>query len=234
METQLKAFDIPYERIAAVDGNKLAEHFDLAHITPHGLQITPSEIGCMLSHRRAWLRFLQSDADIGLILEDDVNLGQGLTEIIASGLPSLEGPSLINCETRFNRLELMRPSVPLPCARHQLWRIYATVGAGGYMMNKSAAAILRKELRKAHPVDHLLFGKMNGRSWHSVKFFQLSPAFVRPNDLLATSSDIEHERACIAEAQQQFWNSCKPRYALKLLRELLRLTAIDKCPIPFH
>lgn len=234
MESQLKAFDISYERVPAIDGHQLAEHFDLAHITPLGLRITPSEIGCMLSHRRAWMRFLQSDADVGLILEDDVNLGHGLAEIISTGLPPLEQPWIINCETRLNRLDLLRPSIPLPSQQHHLWSIYATVGAGGYMLGKQAAAILRKELRKAHPVDHLLFGKFNGRPWHSVKFFQLSPAFVRLNDQLAPNSDIERERACIASEQQQFWNGCKPRYALKLLRELLRLTAVDKCPIPFH
>lgn len=234
MRAQLDECGMSYERVPAVDGRQLAERTDLTHISSYGLPVTASEIGCMLSHRRAWLQFLRSGEDLALILEDDVNIGRGLTEIAKADLSQISSPCIINCETRFNSLELLRPKKTLPGLPHNLWPIYATVGAGGYLIGRSAAAILRRELRKMHPVDHLLFGKLKGRPWHSLKVFQLSPAFIKPNDLLAATSDIELDRQNIADEQEKFWKACKPKYFMKLLREAIRVRVAQKSPVPFR
>ena len=67
-----------YELIEAIDGNKLSEE-ELNHFTfknkknlnPWGPKLTPSQIGCALSHIKVYRKFIKSDYEYALILEDD-------------------------------------------------------------------------------------------------------------------------------------------------------------------
>lgn len=73
MRAQLRG--LPWERLRAVDGlppgARVARfRFWLANAR----RIIPAEVGCALSHQRAYARFLGSSATCALILEDDVRL----------------------------------------------------------------------------------------------------------------------------------------------------------------
>ena len=65
---------LPWEFLDAVDGRKLSAH--PPEYNPKkverllGFQLTPGEIGCFLSHKKAWQNCLNSN-QITLILEDD-------------------------------------------------------------------------------------------------------------------------------------------------------------------
>ena len=85
---QLDWLDLPWERVAAVDGEKLAlpnralvdeKAFERRH---HAL-LRRGEIGCYLSHHLALQRLLASHAAAGLILEDDVELSPDLADVLA-------------------------------------------------------------------------------------------------------------------------------------------------------
>ena len=58
------------------------EYFDLG-VTGHNKALTPSELGCTLSHLEALKDFLKSDASLALVFEDDViqNLDFSLVEL---------------------------------------------------------------------------------------------------------------------------------------------------------
>lgn len=81
----INLYDIPVERISAVDGSKL--NLDLISnqiITKEGIYdaknkkqrvyvpLTPGAIGCALSHKEAWQKIIDENLDNALILEDDI------------------------------------------------------------------------------------------------------------------------------------------------------------------
>lgn len=69
------------EHLVGMQGKRLAAHQVAAGIptlrlesnefSPH---LTPGAVGCALSHKLAWERFLASDAERALVLEDDLTL----------------------------------------------------------------------------------------------------------------------------------------------------------------
>jgi len=69
--------------IDAVDGNALSEAEIEKVYQRHLLRprypfaLRPGEIGCFLSHRRAWQEIVDRDLDAGLIVEDDVEVDVG-------------------------------------------------------------------------------------------------------------------------------------------------------------
>ena len=76
---QLAAQGIDFERVAAFDGRG-RELSSIAQYDPEGAQaymgrpLRGGEIGCYLSHLDCARRFLSSNADYGLVLEDDMEL----------------------------------------------------------------------------------------------------------------------------------------------------------------
>ncbi|MGG7073950.1 glycosyltransferase family 25 protein [Campylobacter sp. 9BO] len=65
-----------FNLINAVDGRSMLakEYFSLARpsLQKHGKLLSPGEVGCTLSHMKAYEEFLKSGAKLGLIIEDDV------------------------------------------------------------------------------------------------------------------------------------------------------------------
>ena len=80
MTQQLGAFDLPFMRIAAFDGNSLSDE-EIAQAAPPDLvaktyhrQLGRGEVGCGLSHRAAWQEIIAQDLDFAIVLEDDIEL----------------------------------------------------------------------------------------------------------------------------------------------------------------
>ncbi|MEQ8479299.1 MAG: glycosyltransferase family 25 protein [Hoeflea sp.] len=81
VERILNACPVPARVIEAVDGRALTEDEIGAvfsqrplHFPRYPFFITAGEIGCFLSHRRAWRIIVESGLGAGLILEDDVEI----------------------------------------------------------------------------------------------------------------------------------------------------------------
>ena len=67
-----------YEIIDAIDGNKLNKNKlnlvtfkDKNHINPWNSKLSPSQIGCALSHIKIYKKFIETKFNFALILEDD-------------------------------------------------------------------------------------------------------------------------------------------------------------------
>jgi GR25 family glycosyltransferase involved in LPS biosynthesis len=78
----VKSLSWPTEILEAVDGSALSKEevecvYQPKRIRPvYPFSLRRGEIGCFLSHRKAWLRILRDGLDAALILEDDVELEQ--------------------------------------------------------------------------------------------------------------------------------------------------------------
>ena len=67
-----------YEIIDAIDGNELSEqelnnlsYKDKNLINPWNIKMSPSQVGCALSHIKIYKKFIKTDHNYALILEDD-------------------------------------------------------------------------------------------------------------------------------------------------------------------
>jgi glycosyl transferase family 25 len=155
---QLAQLPIPWERIPAVDGAALAlpnpslvdeKAFNRRH---HAL-LRRGEIGCYLSHHAALTRFLASDSELGLILEDDVELGPDVPSVLAA---------LSACPDRWDlvKLHATHPGgvitrLRLDGRHHLVSLTFRHGSAAAYVVNRNAARRLADGLLPMTvPYDH--------------------------------------------------------------------------------
>jgi glycosyl transferase, family 25 len=188
-----------FEWVEAVDGREVSasRYFELCapSLKRRKLLLSPSELGCALSHMVAYDRFLASDARVALFLEDDVQgteadlvrIAQLTSELKGqfflacggqNGLRSrrwLVGERLLDaCETEYFRLH--------PHVYGQLWRTCCYAMTRG--VAESMLARQRASLFKADAWEELL-NEFRGAGYYT-------DILAHPSDL--SSSGIESER----------------------------------------
>lgn len=94
-KTQLDKQNIPFERVSAFDGRQLdlstVPEYDEAHALNYmGRTLKGGELGCYFSHLDCARRFLATDADYGMVLEDDMLLTENIYTTISQTLNWLE------------------------------------------------------------------------------------------------------------------------------------------------
>jgi glycosyl transferase, family 25 len=148
MKTQLDRLSIPFIRQAGVVGAELrqphSEFSDWSYKYLHGRGWAPRELGCYLSHIECLKKFMKSDADYALILEDDVTLSDGLEPLIADALR-------FRADWNMLRLSTVNHGKWWPVrglTDHSNLAICLTreKGAGGYLVDRQAAAQMIKHL----------------------------------------------------------------------------------------
>ena len=86
MEAQLERLGFSYERILGIkgkDGVSKEDYDESFSIKENGKPLTYGEIGCALSHRRAYEIIVERNLPVALILEDDAVLPESFNKIIA-------------------------------------------------------------------------------------------------------------------------------------------------------
>jgi glycosyl transferase family 25 len=183
MTALLGALEIPFERFDAIDSSAALAHPLLSRIPrPRHRGWSPSELGCLLSHREVWARVASGDELHGAVLEDDLYVAPALKQFLSA---SLEGDfDLIKFETHATPTGYR--SIPRTTIAgvglHRLFGMHT--GTGGYAISRRAAQILL--LRTKHydqPVDHLLFDPYHQASFRISKY-QCVPGLVIQDDAL--------------------------------------------------
>lgn len=95
MERQLKRMGLAFERIDAIDGKDLTPDRIRELAVPERVKewpnlLTPSAIGCSLSHVKAYRKFIEDGGNAAIFMEDDVELLEGLgavAEAVVGRLP---------------------------------------------------------------------------------------------------------------------------------------------------
>jgi len=158
---QLERLRLPWQRLPAVDARALtptqrALLDEPAFHRRHGMTPLPGELGCYLSHVEAMRRFLASDAQAALVLEDDIRLHDTVPAVLAA---------LMRCPGRWDvvKLSAVHSGTPVPVADlgdgHALAVMLSKcTAASAYLLNRRAAqAYLRPHgglLPMTLPFDH--------------------------------------------------------------------------------
>lgn len=147
MDAELKRVAIPYIRQPGVVGMELPypnENFsDWSYKYLHGRRWAPRELGCYLSHIQCLRNFLQTDAPYALILEDDVKLDDNIKGILERAIEhgsdwNMLRLSSVNHGKWWSVRKLGSHSLAVCLTREK--------GAGGYLVDRKAAACMVKKL----------------------------------------------------------------------------------------
>ncbi len=155
---QLEDISWPWERLSAADGQQIdmtdQSLVDVAAFKrKHGKMPLPGEVGCYLSHVWAMRRFLESDRDYLLILEDDLRIGSDLPGVLQALIHERDQWDVVmlsgirSCYP-LNTRKLMEPyNLAVPMSRY--------AGSSCYLINRDAAqAYLLDLLPMSLPYDH--------------------------------------------------------------------------------
>jgi glycosyl transferase family 25 len=195
MRARLDAIGVPFEFFPAVDGRELSiadcPHYDSAKRRRYfGRDMTPGEVGCLLSHRGIYERMICDNLTYALILEDDVMFEADFPDVLRAVLQSPVKWDMIRflgCEKIYKLGQ--RKIIPLT-DHYWLARIPGTHGgAHAYLLTLKAALVLMAHSERSWlPIDTL-----HGRCWETgLESLVVHPAPLMPDE--AAGSTIEDAR----------------------------------------
>ncbi len=218
MQLQAGQIGVSLTRIPGVIGSQLT--LDEARTwNPRplsGKYLSANEIGCFLSHRRAWKSIAEGQSDFAAVFEDDICLSRDASELLANDHWIPPRTDLIKIET-FNRKVLLKPPfVPVPGGRQLAKLAYQHYGTAGYIVSRtSAARLLAATKTFSVPVDVAMFSPKS-RPVANFDVMQLSPAIciqemralpqVAPQDIEASA--IGASRSERLNRGQTRWRQC--------------------------
>ena len=199
MQDLLKPYPfLDVEFIKAIDGRRLSDEerkarFNYAGSNDlYGREMNAGEVGCALSHRKAYNEFLESNEPYALFLEDDISILRDLNQLNMSAIDSiLQDPQ---------PKALMLSGDYSYYKKKPIVRLYSAVGAYAYMLNRAAA----KRILSVNPpccvADDWMYYKRKG-----IKLYAVCPYMVDANvrmDLLG--SDVKQDSWSIDRSRMAF------------------------------
>jgi glycosyl transferase, family 25 len=218
-EGQASRLGLEVTRVAAVVGRELpTETLErLKASIQSGTPLGPSEIGCFLSHRKAWEQVLSSGAEWAFVAEDDLHLADGAAAYFHSTGWIPDDAQLIKAETTFRRCHMAREGSLTPDGRtvRRLFSLHG--GAGGYFIGrKTAQDALDLTRYICEPADHVLFNPAFG-FFNDHVTYQIDPA-IAVQDLLRRENKAGFLQSGLALERRA---QSKPK-AGKIAREIAR------------
>jgi len=221
----LAAAGVAFERVKAVDGSDLSAEDVASMLHPDGkLKLSPSEVACLLSHRAAWQRFLESESAFGCVLEDDVRLVDDyrplLTTIDKSVLPSFD---ILKIETMRQKIRLSRKRISCHPG-YALAHLHSHHhGSAAYIVSRGGAErLLALTARMDRPLDDMMFDEV-ALARNGLDVFQLVPALCIQEDRLGRplpgaefASSIDPDRVPLRQIRK------KRKGLARFLREIIR------------
>lgn len=223
-------FDVEVTWVEAVDGRKMSTK-ELEEFRPQnkqdnwiGRDLTPGEIGCYLSHLKAWKTLLASDEKWLLVGEDDIYLVPEAKTFIESPnwIPTGVDVCQVSSYKQGSEACRIRKDVIVLGNGFELIQMIEPIAWGTqlYWINRSAAKRAVEISEKLlTPVDHLLFDQEKPFCC-SLNVRSLNP-FVVYQDFEAGDSLIEKEREDQREQSQDNVPK-KTSYFNRLIKKIKR------------
>lgn len=220
ISAQLQRLQLPFTRLSAVDARAMSPEQrrlldEAAYCRKHGMTPVLGELGCYLSHVEVMRRFLASDAQFALVLEDDVLLHDSLPAVL-QGLMAHAGRwdavklSAVHRGTPVRVLEVAP-------GHHLAVMLSRVTGSSAYLMNRKAAAAWLKEpgglLPMTLPYDHVF-----DQGWRfGIKFRLVTPTPCGHDDQIETTIVSPP-----GKPRKFHWSRRFPTYGYRLRNELRR------------
>lgn len=173
--------------VKAIDGRMLSKEerhsqFDYpASIRLYGRELNAGEVGCALSHRKAYREFLESKQPYALFLEDDISIQRDLNSL-----------DLVAIDKVLNNAcpkALMLSGDYSYYKKKPIARLYSAVGAYAYVLNRKAALkILSLEPPCSVADDWMFYKRLN------IKLYAVYPYMIDANvNMNLLSSDVKQD-----------------------------------------
>jgi glycosyl transferase family 25 len=189
--TELSKAPFEWAFLDAIDGRKL--NYPIPEYLPKkvkrllGFELTPNEIGCFLSHRKAWQSCLAQNLPT-LVFEDDFVLMPHFEEVINTLISHPQDWELV-------RLQALLQSCDKTIKSYEHFQLVANhgdpLGATAYLMSPKAASILLKHAKDIYePLDHFL----EHHQKHSLPMLAIKPYPVDISKVESTIADRPNDR----------------------------------------
>jgi len=189
--TELSKVPFKWSFLEAVDGRKL--NYPIPEYLPKkvkrllGFELTPNEIGCFLSHRKAWQACKDKNVPT-LVFEDDFVLLPHFEAVINTLITNPHDWELV-------RLQALLPSCDEEVKSYGDFKLMTNhgdpLGATAYLLSPKAASILLKQANYIYePLDHFL----EHHQKHSVRMLAIKPYPVDITQVESTISDRPDDR----------------------------------------
>lgn len=165
MQAQARSLSVSVQFVQAIDGQSLPDAAAAAYLRgwrrrTWRADLTPNEIACVLSHRKALQGFLASGAAFAVILEDDAVLDADFTRVVRELMAIAPVWDVVRLVTRVPDLPFSEVET-LPSGRRLGQRPKWGLGGVGVLYDRPAAErLLRGSTRFFEAFDNLL-----GRPW---------------------------------------------------------------------
>jgi glycosyl transferase family 25 len=188
---RLQALGIPYSRLSAVDGSAMPEKDRTAFIASRprdGRTWSAGQVGCFMSHVKAWEKIAEGLEPYGVIIEDDVHVSDEAPAFLKSPNWIPADADIVRLESTGQWLKLGKTSSRID--DRAVRRVRSTAwGAGAYVLSKSAALKLLAVEPKLHsPVDDFLFNFKSSAVAKGLTVYQVAPALVEQDKFIANQS----------------------------------------------
>ena len=197
---------LDFQRISAVDGNRLDEPTKdrLLSIGSGYQRPSTGQMGCYLSHRKAWIILLNDGCDCGFIAEDDVYLANASLFLLRTSEWLPTHFDVIKAETTHQLCEF-DTNVHSTYFGHKLRRLksYHYGTAGYFITRQGAIKLLRATENLCDAIDDIMFDQRLGIA-QSLSIYQLDPAIC-----------VQHQFARHARQQIRFSGTIEPGKKLR-------------------
>ncbi len=158
MRTSLEKLGLPFELVDAVVGARLSDA-EIAQVYSkkknffcYSRYLSKGEIGCYLSHKKAWEQILSENLDFAIVLEDDVEVSPKLVDFISK---------LNDIPEEFDFIKLISPGRKKRVIKRTKffdyeivkWLKPPTYAAAQLITKKGASKLLQTREKFFRPVD---------------------------------------------------------------------------------
>jgi glycosyl transferase family 25 len=190
---QMEKLGLTFERVAAIDGSDLSHEGYYRYFNDPNtlLSLGMGQIGCFLSHRKAWSIMLERGLDWVFIGEDDIHVSDSFRRFFFGLNWAPHDASLIKAETHRQRV-VLGPRLGETAGQHSLRQLKSShLGTGGYFINASAAEFLLRATKCViGPIDQVLFDPKFDL-FQKMAVYQIDPA-ICVQDFLLWKTDKKH------------------------------------------
>ena len=225
---EFKKVELEYTLVEAVDGKQIKlPHPNFSRFrysALHGKKINLGELGCYLSHLKVLKKFIESEHNLALVCEDDIEFNLSINKIIEEAL---------NCGIKFDLLRLSGGSdinkekgnpfrlKNLHDEFHLSINFGFKPGTGCYLINRKGAAEILKRLKiMSLPIDHAI-----DRDWLlNVKSLSVTPSPVNlKKELHLNHSFINASKEYKLNFFLRYWVMIPYRFLNELIRIIYKI-----------